>query len=120
MRTSGQWLHGQPADIHLAAAGHLRLPSASSPRGHHVPPFRVYHLCQQGQHAGLEIKDEPTHFGHPPGEWYATQETCSKAHLCSHPISQPTAGMFSLHPEKVDPFISLAMLRDYLALTDTH
>ena len=51
----------------------------------------------------MEVIDEPAHFGTYLGKWYATKETRLKTYLGGHSISQPTAGMCSLHPEEVDP-----------------
>ena len=85
----------------------------------HPQPGSTIYVSKDSMLA-VEVKGEPTHIGTCPGEWHATQETRLKAYLGGHPIGQPTARMLSLHPEEVEPFISLAILRDYLALADSN
>merc|ERR1711860_364884 len=85
----------------------------------HSQPGSTIYVSKDSMLA-VEVKGEPTPIGTCPGEWHATQETHLKAYMGGHPIGQPTAGMSTLHPEEVDPFISLAMLRDYLALADSN
>ena len=82
------------------------------------PDSRVY--ISKASMLALEIMGEPTRFGRCSGRCYTTQESCLKAYMDGHPISQPTAVMLTLHPEEVDPFISLAMLWDYLSLADAN
>ena len=83
---------------------------------HRQPGSTIY--VSKDSMLAVEIKGEPTPIGTCPGEWHATQETRLKAYMGGHPIGQPTAGMSTLHSEEVDPFILLAMLRDYLALAN--